>query len=446
MFECGKSFVTEQLVQYKLKSDEVLIWKDSKNPEAWLWNKNSTVPYEWIRGKDALKLIGPFEHIQTLLENKPVPAGSKLIGIRGECEVQLDTTKRIIRFSGQRVKRVLVVDDSNTIRKILKRMISQLGEGWEVAGDIEDAESLPEAIIKYRPDIVTLDLHLKKMNGAEGVKLWLGPQRIPTILISSQPKEDGGLVMEALSNGAFDYIQKPESGHWEEMKEDLHMKMEAGVKSNLRLVEVSKTRTVLSQDFLPEEWLVVIGSSTGGTQALQEILTRLPEKIPAIMIAQHIPAGFSKALAERLDKLCPFTVKEAEDGEEIVPGKVLIAPGSNHLRLSKSGKKAEVFPGEPVNRFRPSVEVLFDSARERSELKIISVMLTGMGKDGAHAMLRLHNEGSYCIAQDEETCVVFGMPKEAIKLGAVDKISRLENIPEAIISFMAQPKKTKKIL
>lgn len=445
MLESGKSFVTDQLVQYKLKSDEVLIWKDSRNPEAWLWNPKLPAPLEWIRGRDALKFIGSFDRIQTLLENKPVPPGSKLIGIRGDCEVQVDTSKRVIRFSGQRIKRVLVVDDSSTIRKILKRMISQLGEGWEVVGDIEDAESIPEAIIKYRPDIVTLDLHLKQMNGAEGVKLYLGPQRIPTILISSQPKEDGGLVMDALSNGAFDYIQKPESGHWEEMKEDLHMKMEAGVKSNLRIVETSKVRTVLNHDFHPEEWLVVIGSSTGGTQALQEILTRLPEKIPAIMIAQHIPAGFSKALADRLDKICPFEVKEAEDGDEIIPGRVLIAPGCNHLRLSKNGKKAEVYPGEPVNRFRPSVEVLFDSARERSELKIISVMLTGMGKDGAEAMLRLHNEGAYCIAQDEETCVVFGMPKEAIRLGAADKISRLENIPEAIISFMGQIKKSKKI-
>jgi two-component system chemotaxis response regulator CheB len=252
--------------------------------------------------------------------------------------------------------------------------------------------------------------------------------------------------MEALSNGAFDYIQKPESGQWEEMKEDLHMKMDAGVKSNLRKVEITKAKTLLAEDFRPEEWLIVIGSSTGGTQALQEILTRLPPKIPAIMIAQHIPAGFSKALAERLDKLCPFTVKEAEDGDDVVPGKVLIAPGSNHLRITKNGKKAEVYPGEPVNRFRPSVEVLFDSVRERSELKIISVMLTGMGKDGAEAMLRLHNEGAYCIAQDEETCVVFGMPKEAIRLGAADKVARLENIPEAIISFMVQSKKAKKAL
>lgn len=446
MLESGKTLVTDQLVQYKLKADQVLIWKDSKNPEVWLWDSKVPAPHDWIKGRDAIKLIGSFDHIQTLLENKPVPPGSKLIGIRGECEVQVDTSKRILRFSGQRVKRVLVVDDSNTIRKILKRMISQLGEGWEVVGECEDAESIPEAIIKYRPDIVTLDLHLKKMNGAEGVKLYLGPQRIPTILISSQPKEDGGLVMDALSNGAFDYIQKPESGQWEEMKEDLHLKMDAGVKSNLRTVESSKIKTILSQDFRPEDWLVVIGSSTGGTQALQEILTRLPPTIPAIMIAQHIPAGFSKALADRLDKLCPFSVKEAEDGDEIVPGRVLIAPGSNHLRLSKNGKKAEVYPGEPVNRFRPSVEVLFDSARERTELKIISVMLTGMGKDGAEAMLRLHNEGAYCIAQDEETCVVFGMPKEAIRLGAADKISRLENIPEAIISFMGQAKKSKKVL
>lgn len=441
MVDYGKAFSTKELIQMKLEPQDVLIWKDSKLPEVWLWNSKCKAPEDWITGNVPLKMIGTFEYIHALLGNHHAPKGSKLIGVAGECEVQIDTNQKVIRFSGKRVKRVLVVDDSGTIRKILKKMISQI-EGFEVVGDLEDAESIPEALLKYRPDVVTLDLHLKQMNGAEAVKEFLGPRKIPTILISSQPKEDGGLVMDALSNGAFDYLQKPESGHWEEMKEELSLKLEAGIKSNLRVSDKSVARSLTNYKFNPEDFLIVIGSSTGGTQALQEILTRLPEKIPPIMIAQHIPAGFSRALAERLDRLCPFAVKEAEDGDEIIPNRVLIAPGSNHMKIAKSGRKVEVFPGEPVNRFRPSVEVLFDSALEqKSGLKIISVMLTGMGKDGAEAMLRLHKQGAFCVAQDEESCVVFGMPKEAIRLGAADKVVRLENIPESLVQFMSHWKK-----
>lgn len=441
MADYGKAFSTKELIQLKLEPQDVLIWKDSKLPEVWLWNSKCKAPVDWITGNVPLKMIGAFENIHALLGTHHAPKGSKLIGVAGECEVQIDTNQKVIRFSGKRVKRVLVVDDSGTIRKILKKMISQI-EGFEVVGDLEDAESIPEALLKYRPDVVTLDLHLKQMNGAEAVKEFLGPRKIPTILISSQPKEDGGLVMDALSNGAFDYLQKPESGHWEEMKEELSVKLEAGIKSNLRVSEKSVARSLGNYKFNPEDFLIVIGSSTGGTQALQEILTRLPENIPPIMIAQHIPAGFSRALAERLDRLCPFAVKEAEDGDEIIPNRVLIAPGSNHMKIARSGRKVEVFPGEPVNRFRPSVEVLFDSALDqKSGLKIISVMLTGMGKDGAEAMLRLHKQGAFCVAQDEESCVVFGMPKEAIRLGAADKVVRLENIPESLVQFMSHWKK-----
>lgn len=441
MVDYGKAFSTKELLQMKLEPHDVLIWRDSKLPEAWLWNSKCKAPEDWITGNIPLKMIGAFENIHALLGTHHAPKGSKLISVVGECEVQIDTNQKVIRFSGKRVKRVLVVDDSGTIRKILKKMISQI-EGFEVVGDLEDAESIPEALIKYRPDVVTLDLHLKQMNGAEAVKEFLGPRKVPTILISSQPKEDGGLVMDALSHGAFDYLQKPESGHWEEMKEELSLKLEAGIKSNLRVSDKSVARSLTNYKFNPEDFLIVIGSSTGGTQALQEILTRLPENIPPIMIAQHIPAGFSRALAERLDRLCPFAVKEAEDGDEIIPNRVLIAPGSNHMKIAKSGRKVEVFPGEPVNRFRPSVEVLFDSALEqKSGLKIISVMLTGMGKDGAEAMLRLHKQGAFCVAQDEESCVVFGMPKEAIRLGAADKVVRLENIPESLVQFMSHWKK-----
>lgn len=441
MFEYGKVFTTNDMLQMVLEPGDVIIWRDATYPEVWRWKTGSNSPESWIKGTTPLKIIGAREEIEKLLAGRLLPAGSKLININGSCEVQLDTKNKILRFSGKRIKRVLIVDDSGTIRKILKKIISGI-EGFEVVGELEDAESIPEALAKYHPDIVTLDLHLKKMNGAEAVKEWLGPRKIPTILISSQPKEDGGLVMDALSQGAFDYLQKPESGHWEEMKEELAVKLEAGIKSNLRSSDKSQRKSLENFKFNPQDFLIVIGSSTGGTQALQEILTRFPEKIPPILIAQHIPAGFSRALAERLDKLCPFSVKEASDGEEITQNKVLIAPGSNHMKLQRGGRRVEVFPGEPVNRFRPSVQVLFESALEtRSDLKIISVMLTGMGKDGAEAMLKLHDQGAFCVAQSEESCVVFGMPKEAIRLGAADKVVSLEDIPECLVRFMAEYRK-----
>jgi two-component system chemotaxis response regulator CheB len=390
-----------------------------------------------------LKIMGNEDLIKKRLLPFDLPPGSKIIYLETDGLIQLNPDELKIKFSGKRKKRVAVIDDSPTMRKLLKQIIGQL-ENWEVVAEGESAEEIPGIIKNFYPDIFSLDINLGKMDGAEAMRHYLAPQKFPTILVSSLPKNDGGLVMEALSCGAIDYIQKPEAGSWESMKEEFLLKLESGLKSKWQGGSVGfkergeKIKTSL--DFDSTKFLLVIGSSTGGTQALQEILTRFPEKIPPILITQHIPAGFSKALAERLNKLCPFEVKEAEDGDRILPNRVLIAPGDHHLRVSKNGLSVEVMSTAPVNRFRPSVEVLFKSVKENAKVQVLAVMLTGMGKDGAEAMCELKKSGAFTIAQDEESSVVFGMPKEVIRLGGASKVYSLSEMPEKIYRYFCSKK------
>jgi two-component system chemotaxis response regulator CheB len=428
------------LLQFALPANLILIWKEGKTSEAVLCSASSDIPRGWVEQKTtALKIFGDYKLIKTIFPVFNLPVGSKVIGVKSGVAIQMDTAKGIIRFMGNREKRVLIVDDSSTIRKLLRKIISTF-EGWEVVDEVESAEKIPEALKAHYPDLVTLDLNLINMNGAEAMKKFLAPHRFPTLLITSQPKEDGSLVMDALEAGALDYLQKPESGKWEILQHELSLKMEAALRSKWQnITHAAPTSHLLSKkyNFNPEEFLITIGSSTGGTQALQQIFTRLPPNIPPILVAQHIPAGFSKALADSLNKLCPFEIKEAEDGDLVLPNRVLIAPGDHHMRLGKNGKSVEVFAGDPVNRFRPSVEVLFKSVAAHSKYSTVGVMLTGMGKDGAEAMIELKNKGAYNIAQDEESSVVFGMPKEAIRLGATHAVKPLLEIPEYLCEYLS---------
>lgn len=428
------------LLQFNLPENLVLVWKEGKTAEAVLCGAVSDIPRGWLdQNHTALKIFGNSNLIKSFFPVFKLPVGSKVIGTRDVLTIQMNPHEGVIRYMGKRAKRVLIVDDSPTIRKLLKKMISTF-EGWEVVEEVESAEKIPDALKTHYPDLVTLDLNLTNMNGAEAMKRFLAPLRIPTLLITSQPKEDGSLVMDALEAGALDYMQKPESGKWEVLQNELSLKMETALKSkwqNIGGAAVSQSLIHRKFDFNPEDYLITIGSSTGGTQALQQIFTRLPANIPPILVAQHIPAGFSKALAERLNKLCPFEIKEAEDGDLVRPNRVLIAPGDHHMRLSKTGKNVEIFAGEPVNRFRPSVEVLFKSVTSHSKVSTIGIMLTGMGKDGADAMVELHRKGAFCIAQDEASSVVFGMPKEAIRLGATDAVKPLLEIPEFVLEYLS---------
>lgn len=427
------------LVQFTLPRNVVLVWRDRFPAEAVFCEVRTDFPATWMNDKSIpWKIFGNFEVIKSIFPEFTIPMGSKVIALDPGAVIQMDVEKNLIRFMGKRKKRAVIVDDSSTIRKLLRHVISSF-EGWEVVDEVEKAEDISASLKKYYPDLVTLDLHLGAINGVEAMKRFLAPQRVPTLLITSQPKQDGSLVMDALDAGALDYLQKPESGGWDILREELHLKMEAALKSKWQIsgpvrVELQNK----TYNFKPESYLITIGSSTGGTQALQQIFTHLPATIPPILVAQHIPAGFSKALADRLNKLCPFEIKEAEDGDEVKPNRILIAPGNHHMALSKSGKTVEVFPGEPVNRFRPSVDVLFKSVAKHSKVETVGVILTGMGKDGANGLLDLRQMGAHTIAQDEASCVVFGMPKEAIRLKAAEQITSLDDIPETLMNYLVK--------
>jgi len=429
-------------LEFSIKSGTIFIWRDSPNPSAIFCDRFEDIPKSWPGSDYALKIFGEFSTIKKIFGKFKIPPGSKIIDLSQESVVYFSLKEKKISYRGIRNKRVLVVDDSPTIRKLLVHLISSF-EGWKVVSEVENAEGIGPAIEECYPDIVTLDLHLGEINGVQAMRKSLAPKKVPTLLITSQAMKDGSLVMEALSAGALDYLQKPESGKWDLMKEELHSKMETALKAKWQVTTLKSVKLLNINEFNfdPSKFLVVIGSSTGGTQALQEIFTRLPANIPPILVTQHIPAGFSKALADRLNSLCPFEIKEAEQGDEVKMGRVLIAPGNHHMELSKCGKFVNVIDSPPVNRFRPSVQTMFSSLLEYKKLKIIAVMLTGMGKDGANAMLELKQRGSLTIAQDEESSVVFGMPKEAIKIGAVQHVKPLLEIPECMVKLMSQNKK-----
>lgn len=427
--------------EFSLPLGTILIWKDSSHPEFILCHSENQVPGKWLREKTPLKIVGEFNFIKKIIPKFVIPSGSKVVGLSGSAIIRIDLSHKLFQFSGKRQKRIVIVDDSGTMRKLLKHVISQF-ENWEVVGEAAEAEGIPALIEEFYPDLVTLDLNLGATNGAVAMKRYLAPRKIPTLLITSQAMNDGGLVMEALSAGALDYLQKPESGKWDTHKEEMHLKMEAALKSKWQEPTSSalNPQGQLTSFQNAEDFLIVIGSSTGGTQALENIFTRLPANIPPILVTQHIPAGFSRALAERLNSLCAFEIKEANDGDEVRPGRVLIAPGDHHMRLRKGGKNVEIISAPPVNRFRPSVEVMFQSVAENAKCKVIATMLTGMGKDGAEAMLGLKNNGAITVAQDEASSVVFGMPKEAIRIGAADHIRPLSEMPEFFLSMMKKKK------
>lgn len=334
-------------------------------------------------------------------------------------------------------KNVLIVDDSKTIQKLLSKIIKD-SESLNLIG-LADCPSQAKKVIEsgVRIDLITLDIHMPEMNGVEFLRTYLGKKKIPTVMISSVSIDDGPLVMEALSLGAYSYIQKPSVDKLAELKDDIIQQLETvadiGPQKNATKQPVANVGQ--STHFESLEGLIAIGSSTGGTLALQEIFTSLPSQIPPIVVVQHIPAVFSKALAERLNTLCPFTVKEAEDSEFLQKNTIYIAPGDKQMKLVKRGdqKKIVITNDPPLNRFRPSVDYLFESLPALSEKSLVGVILTGMGRDGAKGLLEIHKSGAFTLAQDELTSVVFGMPKEAIAIGAANKVVGLPDMAQTIV-------------
>ncbi|MFW7381554.1 MAG: chemotaxis-specific protein-glutamate methyltransferase CheB [Oligoflexus sp.] len=348
------------------------------------------------------------------------------------------------RPSARQKTKVLVVDDSPTIRRLLASIIDAAPD-LELVASVGNPLQVADAIQSYHPDVMTLDINMPEMNGCQLLERILPQYPIPAVIVSSLGIDQGDKVLRALEIGAVDYLQKPSLSDLKTLAPILietlltasQVKINPNKKLPLVKVRHSQTRTTTEHCHV-----IAIGASTGGTKALGEILSRLPDDLPPIVIVQHIPPVFSKAFADRLNRSCPLTIKEAEDGEILQDGHVYIAPGSHHMHVMKSGSHYQVALSEeaPVNLHRPSVDVLFESVAKVLGPKSLGILLTGMGADGAKGLLQMKESGACTIAQDEQSCVVFGMPKEAWRLGAAEQMVNLDQIPEFILRYIDEAK------
>jgi two-component system, chemotaxis family, protein-glutamate methylesterase/glutaminase len=341
--------------------------------------------------------------------------------------------------------RVLVVDDSAIVRKVLSDSLAQETD-IEVVGTAPDPYVARDKILALKPDVLTLDIEMPRMDGLTFLKKVMQHHPLPVIVISSLGQASSRAAIEALANGAVDVMCKP-GGPYSvgELSRTLADKVRAAAAANIRRPNrvPSAARPepppALPASALRQSTVIAIGASTGGTEAIAAILQELPANIPPIVVTQHIPAGFSQAFANRLNQLCRIEVKEAVDGDTVQPGRALVAPGNFHMFLRRSGQgyAVAVKTGPRVCYQRPSVDVLFTSVAEVAKSDAIGVILTGMGSDGAEGMLKMKAAGAYTIAQDEATCVVFGMPREAIRNGSVQEIAPLPKVPAAILRSLA---------
>lgn len=345
-----------------------------------------------------------------------------------------------------RTIRIIVVDDSALMRKLLTEIIN--GEpDMEVIGCAPDPYVARDLIRTLSPDAITLDIEMPKMNGLEFLDKLMRLKPTPVVMISTLTGAGSDTALRALELGAVDCVAKPRldlQRGLRDVGEEIVEKLRTAAHARLRQT-VARTPSSappakraaaasLSAHSLHNR-LIAIGASTGGTQALQAVLEVLPASMPPIVVVQHMPPSFTEPFARRLNSVCALTVKEAEDGERLRPGHVYIAPGDFHLALQREGGYLhnQLLDSERVNRHRPAADVLFDSVAELAGKRTIGVILTGMGADGAQGMLNMKRAGAHNIAQDEESCVVFGMPKEAIKAGGVDEILPLDDIAAALL-------------
>ncbi len=344
--------------------------------------------------------------------------------------------------SGQPI-RVLIVDDSAIVRKLLSDALSREPD-IEVAGTAPDPYIARDKILALAPDVVTLDIEMPRMDGLTFLKKLMQFRPTPVIVISSLAQASCQAGVEALRSGAVDIMAKP-GGPYSvgELSASLAGKIRAAACSRVSMPHKpvdrppAVSRGSIAAD-VDNKSIIAIGASTGGTEAIEDVLMSMPADSPGMVIAQHIPAGFSRALAERLDKICPMRVAEARDGDMVRPGLALIAPGNRHMivRSAGSGYRVTVKDGPAVCYQKPSVDVLFSSVAEAAGPLAMGVILTGMGSDGAEGLLRMKRAGAATIAQDEASCVVFGMPMQAIRLGAADRVVPLPLIGQEICSML----------
>lgn len=347
--------------------------------------------------------------------------------------------------------KVLIVDDSALIRSLLTEIINRQPDMVAV-GAAPDPIVAREMIRNLNPDVLTLDVEMPRMDGIDFLEKLMRLRPMPVVMVSTMTQQGADTTLRALELGAVDFVAKPkldvkrgiEAGA-AELIEKIRLAAQARVRKAVPLSQTQQ-RAQAAKPALAlgtragTEKLIIVGASTGGTEAIKEVLIPLPPDAPGILITQHMPPGFTKSFAQRLDGLCKIRVKEAEDGERVLPGHAYIAPGDFHLLVKKSGANyvTALSGDEPVNRHRPSVEVLFKSAAACAGANAIGIMLTGMGKDGATAMLDMKRAGAYNLAQDEASCVVFGMPKEAIAAGGVDEVLPLDGIADRVLALLRE--------
>lgn len=347
--------------------------------------------------------------------------------------------------SSKKIK-ILVVDDSAVARNILVNGLRQY-PFIEVVGSAPDPYVAKDKIIQLNPDVLTLDVEMPRMDGLTFLKKIMEYRPMPVIMVSSLTKRGGDLTLSCLEAGAIDFITKPEidvQDGIERMLNDLADKIKLAARITVKkrgMADHKMTRaTPLPSCAMIETTnkIIAIGASTGGTEAIKHVLERMPADAPGILITQHMPEKFTRSFADRLNNLCHIEVREAKDGDSIIPGLALIAPGNYHMILRRSGARyfVETHQDPPVNGHRPSVDVLFESVAKYAGGNAVGVIMTGMGGDGAKGLLTMKENGARTIAQDEETCVVFGMPKEAIRIGAAERVAPLTKIPEEIFRLL----------
>jgi two-component system chemotaxis response regulator CheB len=351
--------------------------------------------------------------------------------------------------------KVLIIDDSALIRSLLTEIINRQPD-MDVVGTAPDPLVAREKIKALNPDVLTLDVEMPKMDGLAFLEKLMRLRPMPVVMVSSLTEKSSAITLHALELGAFDFVTKPKidiRNGLQEYAEELTDKIRSAAKARLRqsspriathnaIQQKNSADVVLAAEhhsFSTTEKVIILGASTGGTEALKAVLVDMSADCPGILITQHMPEAFTKTFAKRLDGLCRIAVKEAEHGDRILPGHAYLAPGNRHLLLKRSGANyvAELSDGPAVSRHRPSVDVLFRSAANCAGKNAIGIIMTGMGDDGAAGMLEMHQAGAHTVAQDEESCVVFGMPKEAIMRGGVDEVVHLQDISRRITSWLS---------
>ncbi len=347
--------------------------------------------------------------------------------------------------------RVLIVDDSPTVCQLFEKGLSR-ASGIEVVGVAPDPFVARDMIVKDPPDVVTLDIEMPRMDGLTFLRKLMKHFPLPVVVVSTLAKEGGTKAIEALECGAVEVIEK---NMGEDKVNDLMLELVRKVRSaaqakvrrkaigtQQKAAQASGPKPLAPLDASAGKQVLAIGASTGGTEALSRIFERLPANTPGTLVVQHMPAGFTAQMADRLDHQSAMTVREAQGGEYLEPGLALIAPGDHHIILRKAGHRfqVELRSGPRVSRHKPSVDVLFSTVAEAAGDSAVGVILTGMGRDGAAGLKKMHDAGAHTIAQDEESCVVYGMPREAVELGGVDEVLPLNRVAEKACKALAAVK------